>query len=71
MDEAQKAQLAELVDFQTKLKIFMNMDYIAMTTSAESLDEFLRKKMGETQATAIAKASDNSVKIVRDYVDPI
>lgn len=49
----------------------MNMDYIAMTTSAESLDEFLRKKMGETQATAIAKASDNSVKIVRDYVDPI
>ena len=43
--EELKQTVAELVEFKNKISIFMNMDYIALTTQAQSLDEFLRKKV--------------------------
>ena len=37
--------IKELKEFKEKMSIFMNMDFIKMTTQAESLDEFLRLKI--------------------------
>ena len=47
--EEVKSKLQELSDFKDKLSIFMNLDFIQMTTQAQSLDEFLRRKINDSQ----------------------
>ena len=38
----------ELKEFKEKMSIFMNMEFIKMTTQAESLDDFIRQKIETT-----------------------
>ena len=63
-------KLAALMEFKDKVSIFMNFDVIEMTTQAQSLDEFIRKKMSESQAQAVVIAVENANKNMMDMVSP-
>ena len=47
-------QLSELKEFKDKASIFLNMDYIKMTTDATTMDDFMRTKMSSFQASVTA-----------------
>ena len=66
-----KAQLKGLGEFKDKLSVFMNMDYIRLTTQAESLDEFMRKRMEANQTTLLMLANENSNKTLMDTLAPL
>ena len=63
-------KLAALMEFKDKVSIFMNFDVIEMTTSAQSLDEFVRKKMSESQAQAVVLAVENANKNMQEMISP-
>ena len=58
------------MEFKDKVSIFMNFDVIEMTTSAQSLDEFVRKKMSESQAQAVVLAVENANKNMQEMISP-
>ena len=53
-------QLSELKEFKDKASIFLNMDYIKMTTDATTMDDFLRTKMSSFQASVTAQILDSA-----------
>lgn len=66
-----ETQLKEIQDWRNKMTVFMNMDYIQMTTEAQSLDEYFRRKMGEFQSSVTAICIESANKMMMDVVRPI
>ena len=66
-----ETQVKELQEWRNKMTVFMNMDYILMTTEAHSLDEYFRRKMSEFQSSVTAVCIESANKMMMDVVRPI